>query len=171
MSYGPTLDKHWKELEEMPRNHPEVVEFKDLIGNCKAGNFNTPDVNALKRKIFIKEHGTDSELGSWKQVLERHGPAVAYAALRQGNLPYIPHTLLNEGHGVPWPDSHEFLMTRKWWKESWRTEITFGVQSEADAAKTERGIQEWLKREGEPCTGSSTWEELHGTLKRGIPSG
>ena len=100
------------------------------------------------------------ELGSWRQVLDRHGPAVAYAALRQRSLPYVPHTLLSEGHNVAWPDSHEFILTRKWWTESWRTEVNFnfGGQSEADTAKTERGIQEWLKQEGESCTGTETGE-------------
>ena len=113
------------------------------------------------------------ELGSWKQVLDRHGPTVAYAALRQGTLPYIPHTLLKTGHGVKWPESHEFILTRRWWKETWRTEITYRGTAEADTAKEERDIRKWLKEKGElrESHDSESWEEMHGRLRTGSPAG
>ena len=119
------------------------VRLQKMISMCKGGSFDTPEIHALK-KIFEKTHGHDVELGSWKQVVDRHGPAVAFAALRQGTLPYIPHTLLRPGHGVAWPESHEFILTRRWWKESWRNEITYRGTSEADTAKEERDIRKWL---------------------------
>ena len=96
--------------KKLPKGSDEVMKLKKMIGECKGGNFNTPALNEIKQQLLIKQWGKNNELGSWKEVLDRHGPAVAYAALRQGTLPYVPHSLLLPGHGVKWPESHGFLM-------------------------------------------------------------
>ena len=98
-------------IEKHPQGSPIITEMKRLLGECRNGNFDTPSLNAVKKRIRIKEWGNQAELGSWKQVLDRLGPNVAYAALRQGTLPYVPHSFLLPGHGVKWPESHEFVLT------------------------------------------------------------
>ena len=54
-----------------------------------------------------------------------------------------PHTLLKEGHGVKWPDSHQFIMEKSWWTASWREEVNF--ESTAEREATEAHIQQWLR--------------------------
>ena len=76
--------------EKYPKGNPVIAEMKRLIGECKQGNFDTPGLAAVRKRIRIKEWGKTAELGSWKQVLDRLGQNVAYAALRQGTLPYVP---------------------------------------------------------------------------------
>ena len=92
-----------------------------------------------------KDWGETKDLGTWKTGLERHGPLVAYAALQAGTLPYVPRGPLSDGHGLAWPDSHEFVVSRKFWKNTWRNELTF--LSEAETSETERQINEWLNCE------------------------
>ena len=117
-------------------------------------------------------HGHDMELGSWKQVLDRHGKNVAYAALKQGNLPYVPHSLLSAGHGVPWPESHEFVLTRKWWKATWRVEVHYRGKETADTADEQAMILEWLNKDGDvSCPDTDSWESMQGRLQTGIPDG
>ena len=156
----------------MPANSEEVFHFKKIISECKGGNFKTHEIHVFKKRLFEQAHGNDLELGSWKQVVDRHGSNVAYAALKQGNLPYIPHTLLSPGHGVAWPESHEFILTRKFWKVTWRTEIHYRGSEKADTAKEQEMILDWLKSEGDsPCSGTDTWESMQGRLQTGIPVG
>ena len=100
---------------EQPQGSLVLKEFKKLIGDCERGNFDTPELRAVK-KDHVKEWGTEAELGSWKTVLDRRGQNVAYAAPRQGALPYVPHSLLLPGHGVKWLESHEFILSKQFWK-------------------------------------------------------
>ena len=109
----PELWQHMQDLvDKHVKGHRCITEFKRLIGECKKGDFDTPALKAVKKRIEIKEWGKHAELSSWKQVLEKLGNVVAYTALRQGTLPYVPHSLLLPGHGVKWPDSHEFLLEK-----------------------------------------------------------
>ena len=98
--------------EKYANGHRFLTEFKRLLGECRKGDFDTPALRAVKKRIKIKEWGKQTELATWKQVLDRLGENVAYAALRQGRLPYVPHSLLLPGHGVKWPDSHEFVLEK-----------------------------------------------------------
>jgi len=110
----PELLQHLHDLEEHhKKGSPVIMEYKKAIGECKMGKFDTPFLLAVKKRILTKKWGQEAELGSWKQVLDRFGHNVAYAALRQGTLPYVPHSLLLPGHGVKWPESHEFVLTKK----------------------------------------------------------
>ena len=87
----PELWQHMQDLiDKHVKGHRCITEFKRLIGECKKGDFDTPALRAVKKRIKIKEWGRQAELSSWKQVLEKLGPNVAYAALRQGTLPYVP---------------------------------------------------------------------------------
>ena len=96
----PEIWKHFQDLvDRHKKGSPVIQEFKRMIGQCRGGNFNTPELSALKKRILIKEWGKTSELGSWKQVLDRHGQNVAYAALRQGTLPYVPTVCCYPGTG------------------------------------------------------------------------
>ena len=117
----------------------------------------------------MKEWGKDSELGSWKTVLDRHGPNVAYAALRQGTLPYVPHSLLLPGHGVKWPESHEFIMQRKFWRQNWRETIDF--ETDEEQAATQKEINGWLKKHEPGCNSDDLqdWAGLLTSASTGIP--
>ena len=85
----PALQQHFDDLiEAHTKGSPIILELKRAIGECKGGKFDTPVLLAIKKRIRIKEWGKTAELGSWKMVLDRLGPVVAYAALRQGTLPY-----------------------------------------------------------------------------------
>ena len=145
------------------------MAFKQIINSCLRGNFNTPQLNAIKRTVFAKEWGSEAELGSWKKVLDTHGPNVAYAALRQGTLPYIPHTLLRDGHGVKWPESHEFIMKRQFWRETWREE--FRLESDTDHAHTKKEIDAWLTSNKVQQDDHQQFDELLASAKTGIPHG
>ena len=118
---------------------------------------------------MVKEWGKDTELGSWKMVVDKHGPNVAYEALRQGTLPYVPHSLLLPGHRVKWPESHEFLMERKFWKETWRDEITFEAADER--ADTDSQVAKWLKENQPGCNSHNLqdWETVRASASTGIP--
>ena len=95
MVHEPELQQHLEELiANYPKGAPAIYEFKKLIGDSKMGVFNHPALQAIKRRIKQKEWGKTAELCSWQQVLDRHGQNVAYEALRQGTLPYVPHSLL-----------------------------------------------------------------------------
>ena len=114
MDNEPELKQHLGELiKAYPKGAPAIIEFKKLIGECNGGQFNTKDLLAIKKRIKLKEWGKTAELSSWQQVLDRHGQNVAYAALRQGTLPYVPHSMLKPGHGLKWPESHEFVLTKR----------------------------------------------------------
>ena len=110
-----------------------------------------------------------SELGSWKQVLDRHGQNVAYAALRQGTLPYVPHSLLLPGHGVKWPESHEFILSRQFWNEHWRSEITF--ETDEENAATQNEIHKWLADNRVEFSDHQEWSVVRGSALTGIPQG
>ena len=123
-------------------------EFKALICRSK-GNWNDPTMTELRSQIKRKEMLKSCELGSWKQVLDRYGWAVSCAALRQGTLPYVPHSLLKPGHGVAWPEDHEFIRTKSMWTTVWRTEVgqtATGPKSthdiEAFLAQHDRGMKD-----------------------------
>ena len=128
---APELQQHYEDLMAAhPSGSAPIVEFKKAISECKRGNFDTPAVKSIKRRIRTKEWGKKEELASWKQVVDKHGSNVAYAALRQGTLPYVPHTLLLPGHGVKWPESHEFIMSRTYWTSSWKDELAIVADDE-----------------------------------------
>ena len=131
----PELLQHLYDLvEHHKKGSPVIMEYKKAIGECKGGKFDTPFLLAVKKRILTKRWGQEAELGSWKQVLDRVGHNVAYAALRQGTLPYVPHSLLLPGHGVKWPESHEFVLTNRFWRVSWQSEVEF---SDDDPAITQ----------------------------------
>ena len=113
----PELKQHYEELgAKCGRADPEMMEFKRLIGSARMGNFKVvPELRVIQRNTKLKNWGQNVKLGSWKEVLDKHGEDVAYAALRQGTLAHVPHTLLKEGHGVRWPESHQFIMEESWW--------------------------------------------------------
>ena len=111
-------------------------QFRKAVSECKRGDFNTPTIDAIRQKIAAKEWGKTQELASWRQVIQRHGATVSYEALRLGTLPYVPHSLLVPSHTVKWPESHEFLMERKYWKQRWRDEISFETDSEQKVTNT-----------------------------------
>ena len=114
-----------------------------MVGQCRSGRFDTPDLNAIKMNIQIKERGKGTMLGSWKDVVDKYGEAVAKASLRQGTLPHVPHPFLLPGHGVQWPDSHQFIMEESWWILSWREKLNFESAGEQEA--TQAQIDLWLR--------------------------
>ena len=123
-----------------------------MIGACRNGDFSTPELKAVKKRILIKDWGKHVGLGSWKQVLDTLGANVAYAALRQGRLPYVPHSLLLPGHNVKWPESHELVLTKKYWNTSWRDEVEWRTDDE-DPDIINAEVQKWLKkRQGRSMT-------------------
>ena len=129
-----------------------------------------PFLAAMKKKIKVQEIGSETELGSWKMVLDRHGPNVAFEALRQGTLAYVPHNLLREGHRVKWPESHEFVMDRRFWKTNWRDEISF--ETDDEHAETQSAIEEWMKQnvpEGDVSRTLQSYEDLMKGANTGIP--
>lgn len=101
-------------------------------------------------------------------MVDRHGANVAYAALRQGTLPYVPHSLLLPGHGVKWAESHEFVLERRFWNSTWREELNFETSDETMA--TDAQIQKFVAAEGSDI-GLPAWDEFRANAKTGIPSG
>ena len=151
--------------EDYPKlKNPARASFKQLISTRKGGNFDTPELRLVKRHQQIKDWG------SWETVLDTNGPPVSYAALQAGTLPHVPRSLFPGGvlHR-PWPDSHEFVVSRELWKESWRKEITF--LTEADTSETNRQINVWFANNGETAIDSTTWDEMLADLRDGIPVG
>ena len=126
-----------------------------MVGQCRSGRFDTPDLNAIKMNIQIKERGKRTMLGSWKDVVDNYGEAVAKASLRQGTLPNVPHPFLLPGHGVRWPDSHQFMMEESWWSLSWREKLNFESAGEQEA--TQAQIEQWL-RESAPSGSEKAWK-------------
>ena len=115
------MKQHYEDLiAAHPKGSNIILEFKKAIGECSRGELDTPAVKDIRRRIAAKEFGKKEELVSWKAVVDLHGEAVAYAALRQGTIPYVPHTLLLPGHGVKWPESHEFVISRRYWSQTWK---------------------------------------------------
>ena len=107
-------------------------------------------------------------MASWKQVIDRHGPNVAYAALKQGTLPYVPHSLLLPGHDVKWPESHEFIMSRKYWNKSWKSDIA--IASEGAEMPSEETIDEFIKASGfDGGPAMETRGDIGGRELKGIP--
>ena len=121
----------------------------------------------------MKECGKETELRSCKQVLDRLGPEVAHAALRLGTLPYVPHSLLLPGHGMTFPGSHEFVLTKRFWHDGWKDEVQFPMDDE-DPAATEEAIAIFLATSGTHTHMASTtthWRKLCTRPRRGSPTG
>ena len=58
----PDLNRHYKDLKALyPKGSPERKEFKKLIGACSLGNFDTPEIRAVRKRIKTrtKEWGKD----------------------------------------------------------------------------------------------------------------
>ena len=140
----PAFKRYYEDLVALHgRSDPEVDKFKKLISLTRNGRFDTSkELLAIRKNIKVREWGKNVKLGSWKEVVDKHGEAVAYAALRQGTLAHVPHTLLRENHGVKWPNSHQFIMEDSWWTASWREEVNFELAAEREA--TQAHIQQWL---------------------------
>ena len=165
----PELLQHLHDLiEHHKKGSPVILEYKKAIGDAKGGKVDTPFLNAVKKRILVKKWGQETELGSWKQVLGRLGNNVAYAALRQGTLPYVPHSLLLPNHGVKWPESHEFVLTKKYWHEHWKQEVAF---DDEDPAATQQAIDEFLSNPEAQCEEHTSRTELNATVMTGIPNG
>ena len=80
----------------------------------------------------------------------------------------MPHSLLLPGHGVPWPESHEFVLTKKYWHEHWKQEVAF---DDEDPVATQQAIDEFLASPETQCEEHTSWTELTATVMTGIPSG
>ena len=151
---------------EFPEPPPTEAEWKE-ISRTRHGRFDSQELRALKKKMQIKEWGKNVKLGSWKEVVDKHGEKVAYTALRQGTLAHVPHTVLKEGHGVQWPDSHQFIMEESWWKASWREEVNFESNTEREI--TQSRIQEWLAENDPNFKNTDDLETLRAGATVGIP--
>ena len=120
--------------------------------------------------MFITEWGAKTRLVSWKGVIDEHGANVAYTALKQGTLPYVPHTLLLPGHDVPWPESHQFVMESKLWTQTWREEINF--ETDEEWHHTQKDMANWLRHHDPSFKADmGDLDSLMGSAKTGIPTG
>ena len=123
----------------------------------------------------MSECRKSNNLGSWKQVVDRVGEAVAYAALRQGTLPHIPHSWLKPGHGVKWPDSHEFLIQNTEWNTRWRDEFEVEVDEDTpdDAELTKWMHTSCTDERALPFQNVSMedWRAIANGVQTGIPDG
>ena len=161
----PELLAHLEELENtLTPKDKRIQELRTEIAKCEHGNFNTPYLKKLNKKCKVKDWGKTRRLGSWKEVCDLHGENVALAALKQGTLPYCPHPLLKPGHGVKWPDSHQFVLTETHWKDSWNTED--GVEADAENAQPE--IDE-LFAAHEPPPELPAWDAFRRGASTGMP--
>ena len=159
------LKEYFADLEKTHgKSSPIALAFKEAIGRVMRGRYDDDEYcKKLRKDIHIQEINKKYRLASWCKVLDEHGYNVSVAALKQGTLPYIPHTLLRPGHGVKWPESHQFLIEQKWWTETWRTEVS--VASSSDSAETRAEIAEFLKYAGK-------WmSDVLADAEYGIPQG
>ena len=104
---------------------------------------------------------------SWKGVVDKHGPRVAFAALKAGTIPFIMHRLLNEGHDVPWPDSHQFVITDQHWSLNWKETFNLDAVDEAEAKRLE---QQLLNEQCIPGLKAQAWETIAGSFEHEIPT-
>ena len=88
----PAFKRYYEDLVALHgRSDPEVDKFKKLISLTRNGRFDTSkELLAIRKNIKVREWGKNVKLGSWKEVVDKHGEAVAYAALRQGTLAHVP---------------------------------------------------------------------------------
>ena len=96
------LKQHNDELLDVyGRGNPELMNFKKLVGSAKKGMFEViPQLRVIHKQTKIKNWGKNVRLGSWKEVVDKHGEDVDYTALRQGTLAHVPPTpYLKRGTG------------------------------------------------------------------------
>ena len=144
----PRLQQYFEDLlKQSPVNREAIIEFKIAIGECKLGKFDTPKIKAIKRRIHTEEWKATGQLTSWEELTTKHGEAVAYAALRYGRLPYVPHTSLLPGRSVQWPWSHQFVKSQMLWSSTWKE--TFGFNcADCEDMPSQETIDEFLRRLG-----------------------
>ena len=112
--------------------------------------------------------GKEKKLGSWKQLCDKHGKEVAYAALKQGTIPHVPHTMLKPGHGVQWPENRQFVMEETYWKQHWRDTITWETDDDEFPADLEAQISKFI---AESNDAPKAWDEFAATAETAIPTG
>ena len=139
-------EKLHRYYEDLKKQHgskaPVVQKFREGVAQCPQGSYDKSEyIKSIRKKIKLTEYRNNNQLGSWKQVVDRVGETVAYAAIRQGTLPHLPHSWLRPGHGVKWPDSHEFVIQSTEWSTSWRDEIEVDVD-ESTLDGTE--LEQWM---------------------------
>ena len=150
------------------RNHPMLKTLRSEIAKCKHGVFDTPYLRQVKKKCKLKEWGKTRRLGSWKEVCNIHGENVAIAALKQGNLPYCPHTLLLPGHNLKWPDSHQFILSETYWRDSWEKEV--GVEADGEDKDTQHEIDAFCDKHKAPEE-VPAWDAFMKEASTRIPEG
>ena len=70
----PLVRKHWQDLQaQYNSKHPAIFAFKEKVGECKMGKFDTTFFTQLKKKAKLERWGKDKKLGSWKQLCDKHG--------------------------------------------------------------------------------------------------
>ena len=77
-------------VDTLPRRHPDVLAFKEMIGRCRRGQ-PTREVTKFRSGLIIKEWQQNKELVGWNAVVQCHGPEIADAALKCGAIPFIKH--------------------------------------------------------------------------------
>ena len=112
--------------------------------------------------------GKDKKLGSWKQLCDKHGKEVSYAALKQGTIPHVAHTLLKPGHGVQWPENRQFVMEETYWKQHWRDTITWETDGDEFPADLEAQISEFIAENKDDTP--EAWDEFAATAETAIPT-
>ena len=133
------------------------------------GNFDTAFFTQLKKKAKLESWGKDKKLGSWKQLCDKHGKDVAYAPLKQGTIPHVPHTMLKPGHGVQWPEDRQFVMEETFWKQQWRDTITWETDDDEFPADLDAQISKFIAENNDDTP--KTWDEFAVTAEKGIPTG
>ena len=80
-------------------------------------------------------------LGSMKVLTDSHSLCCVLQAIKYGLIPYVP--LSPElGQEATWPESHEFVISEKYWKYGWEDDPTYnGLHGSAD---TLLQIADWI---------------------------
>ena len=165
----PALVQHWEDLQKKYNSHhPALFEFKQKVGECSRGKFDDPYFTQLKKRIKIDSWGKDKQLGSWKQLCDKHGKEVAYRALKQVMIPHVPNTMLMPGHGVQWPENRQFVMEERFWMPHWRDTITWETDDYEFPADLEAQISKFIAESNDDTP--KAWDEFAATAETAIPT-
>ena len=128
----PELSSYLDSMEDRyPKGHPLLREFKRKVGKCRKGQFDTWELRVEKTRVKLRQMGV--HLGSMEALIEIHSHRFVLQAIKYGLIPYVPLSPEELCQEATWPESHEFVISEKYWKYGWEDDPTYnGLHGSAD---------------------------------------